>query len=184
MPYLKKFTQLYPNTDVSITCTSSLHAYSMIENYSIDLALAAKPKNLGAATFYSLDVIEYIFVCTPAYRNKLQCQNDDIFKYGNIMLLNKDNGSRIHINHYYAKNNIIPQHILEINDMDMLIEFAKMNIGISCVVKQFVKNELNTGSLIEIKLSNPVPPREIGFIFNPIQPFNDNILKLINLKTE
>ena len=52
------------------------------------------------------------------------------------MLLNQDNGSRTHINNYCAKNNIIPSHILEVNDMDMLIEFAKMGIGISCVVKQ------------------------------------------------
>lgn len=48
-----------------------------------------------------------------------------IFQYGNIMLLNKDNGSHTPINNYYAKNNIIPSHILEVNDMDMLIELAK-----------------------------------------------------------
>ena len=33
-----------------------------------------------------------------------------------------------HINAYYAKNNILPLHILEVNEMDMLIEFAKIGI--------------------------------------------------------
>ncbi len=79
------------------------------------------------------------------------------------MLLNKDNVSRMHINNYYAENNINPTHILEVNDMDMLIEFAKIGIGVSCVVKQFVKNELSNGSLIEINLPNAIPPRETGF---------------------
>lgn len=98
------------------------------------------------------------------------------------MLLDKDNISRMHINSYYARNNIIPSHILEVNDMDMLIEFAKMGIGISCVVKQFVEDELEARSLVEIELSKPIPPREIGFLYNQIQPFNENIEKFISLE--
>lgn len=182
MPYLKEFLNLYPNTDLAITCTSSVEACSMIEECSIDLALVVKPKNLGSSTYHSLGVIEYIFVCTPSYREKLNYENDEIFDYANIMLLDKDNVSRKHINNYYAKNNIIPLHILEVNEMDMLIEFSKMSIGVSCVVKQFVEHELKTGSLIEITLSNPIPPREIGFLYNNIQPFNENILKFINME--
>ena len=181
MPYLKAFTHKYPDTDVSITCTSSSNACSMIEKCNIDLALVAKPNNLGKSQYHSLGIIEYIFVCTPSYRNKFNCTNYEIFQYGNIMLLNKDNGSRTHINNYYAKNNIIPSHILEVNDMDMLIEFAKMGIGISCVVKQFVEYELNSSSLIEINLSKPIPPREIGFLYNHIHPFNNNILNFIHM---
>ena len=65
--------------------------------------------------------------------------------------------------------------------MDMLIEFAKMGIGISCVVKQFVEQEINSSSLIELKLTKAIPPREIGFLYNHIQPFNTNILKFINI---
>lgn len=182
MPYLKEFTNVYPSTDISITCTSSVNACSMIEECNIDLALVAKPENSRIMKYHSIGFIEYIFICTPTYRNKLNCKNDDIFEYANIMLLDKDNVSRMHLNNYYAQNNIMPLHILEVNDMDMLIEFAKMGIGISCVVKQFVAKELQTGSLIEIQLSKPIPKHEIGFIYNEIQPFNENILRFINIK--
>ena len=167
MPYLQKFTEKYPFTDVSITCTSSANAHKMLEECKIDVALMAKPDT---------------FVCTPSYLKRLDCNGFEIFERGNIMLLNKDNVSRMHINNYYAENNINPTHILEVNDMDMLIEFAKIGIGVSCVVKQFVKNELSNGSLIEINLPNAIPPRETGFLYNQnIQPFNDNILRLINI---
>ncbi|MDE5865243.1 MAG: LysR family transcriptional regulator, partial [Lachnospiraceae bacterium] len=184
MPYLKSFTSLYPNTDVSITCTSSSSACLMVEQCDIDLALAAKPENLGIASYHSLGVIDYIFVCTLAYRDKLNCDNDKIFECGNIMLLDKDNVSRRHLNSYYAQNNIRPLHILEVNEMDMLIEFAKMGIGISCVVKQFVESELSTGALIEIELSKPIKSCEIVFLYNVIQPMNENILKFINAKND
>ena len=182
MPYLEKFTKKYPDTDVSITCTSSSNAHAMLEECSIDLALMAKPDNIGTMSYYSLGEIEDIFVCTPAYLKRLDCKMNDVFKYGNIMLLNKSNVSRMHVNNYYAENNINPAHILEVNEMDMLIEFAKIGIGISCVVKQFVKNELLSGSLIEIQLPKPISAREIGFLYNEnIQPINENILKLINI---
>lgn len=180
MPYLKEYIRLYPNIELAITCTSSAEARVMIEECSIDLALVVKPQSPGKLVYYSMGIIEYIFVCTPAYREKWNCKNDEIFEYANIMLLDKDNVSRKHINAYYAKNHIIPLHILEVNEMDMLIEFAKMGIGISCVVKQFVEQELETGCLMEIPLSNPVPSREIGFLYQDIEPLNENILKFIH----
>ena len=182
MPYLQKFTEKYPFTDVSITCTSSANAHKMLEECKIDVALMAKPDNISGLEYYPLGEIQDTFVCTPSYLKRLNCNSFEIFERGNIMLLNKDNVSRMHINNYYAENNINPTHILEVNDMDMLIEFAKIGIGVSCVVKQFVKNELSNGSLIEINLPNAIPPRETGFLYNQnIQPFNDNILRLINI---
>ncbi len=184
MPYLKEFTSVYPDTDISISCTSSSAACSMVEQCNIDLALAAKPENLGTAIYHPLGIIEYIFVCAPTYRDKLNCNNDRIFEHGKIILLDKDNVSRRHLNSYYAKNKITPLHILEVNEMDLLIEFAKMGIGIACVVKKFVEHELSAGSLLEIELSNPISPREIGFVYNQIQPMNENILKFIKIESD
>ncbi len=159
-------------------------ACSMVEQGSIDLALVAKPENPGTAVYHSLGVIEYIFVCTPAYRDKLNCGNDQIFEQGNIMLLDQDNVSRRHLDNYYAQNKITPLHILEVNEMDLLIEFAKMGIGVSCVVKQFVEQELQEGTLIEIALSKPISPREIGFLYHLMQPMNENIFKFISSNTQ
>lgn len=45
MPYLKEFTMRYPNTEVSVTCTSSAAACSMVEQCKIDLALVSKPNS-------------------------------------------------------------------------------------------------------------------------------------------
>lgn len=180
MPYLKEFTSVYPDTDVTITCTSSLSACAMVEQCSIDLALVAKPERTGVAEYHSLGMIEYIFVCTPAYRDRLNCDHDELFECANIMLLDKDNVSRRHLDSYYTQNRINPSHILEVNEMDLLIEFAKMGIGVSCVVKQFVAQELCDGTLIEIELPKPILPREIGFLYHRLQPMNENILRFIN----
>lgn len=184
MPYLKSFTNQYPNTNVSITCTSSIEACAMLTECSIDLALVAKPETLGTIKYHSLGMIEYLFVCTPSYLKKWNGKGDAIFEYANIMLLDKDNISRQHIDTYYAKNNIAPVRILEVNEMDVLIEFTKMGMGVSCIVKQFVEPELLSGSLVAIDVSKPIPPREIGFIYNDIMPCNENVLKFITILTQ
>lgn len=88
------------------------------------------------------------------------------------------------MNRYYAQNNLNPLHILEVNEMDLLIEFAKMGIGVSCVVKQFVEDELKSGSLVEIELSKPISPREIGFLYQQLKPMNVNIRKFIEVQSE
>lgn len=151
----------------------------MVEQCSIDLALAAKPEKTGTAVWQPLGMIDYIFVCTPAYLKKLDCGSDNIFERGNIMLLDKDNVSRRHLNQYYAQNRINPLHILEVNEMDMLIEFAKMGIGVSGVVKQFVEQELKEGSLMEIELPAPIPSREIGFLYYQMNPMNENVVNFM-----
>ena len=50
--------------------------------------------------------------------------------------------------------------------MDLLIDFAKIGIGIASVIKEFVKDELKNSSLIEIETNAIIPSREIGFACN------------------
>lgn len=179
MPYLKQFTEKYPEVDLSIVCTSSDKAFALLEEHAIDVALAAKPSDTSCFSYTPIGAIEDIFVCSPNYFEKIL---DDVFETGKVMLLNKNNVSRMHVDNYFAENGIVPSHVLEVNDMNLLIEFSKIGIGVSCVVKQFVEKELSEGSLREIKLKKTIPPREAGFLYNSeIKPFNENILKLISL---
>lgn len=179
MPYLKQFTEKYPEVDLSIVCTSSDKAFALLEEHAIDVALAAKPLDTSCFSYTTIGAIEDIFVCSPNYFEKIL---DDVFETGKVMLLNKNNVSRMHVDNYFAENGIVPSHVLEVNDMNLLIEFSKIGIGVSCVVKQFVEKELSEGLLREIKLKKTIPPREAGFLYNSeIKPFNENILKLISL---
>ena len=50
--------------------------------------------------------------------------------------------------------------------MTLGIEFAKIGLGISCVVKEFVAEELKNGTLIEVPLELPIPKRVIGFAYH------------------
>ena len=49
--------------------------------------------------------------------------------------------------------------------MDLLIDFARIGVGIACVIKSFVKEDLSNGTLVEIPLPFPIQKREIGFAY-------------------
>ena len=50
--------------------------------------------------------------------------------------------------------------------MDLLIDFAKIDMGISCVIRSFVEKDLENGSLMQIDIAPPIPKRKIGFMYH------------------
>ena len=131
-------------------------------------------------TFYSLGEIEDIFVSTKSYIDNLQIRGEaNIFEKANIMLLDGENLSRMHVDRYFNENKIAPEHVLEVSGMDMLIEFAKIGLGVACVIKNFVNNELEKGELVEIPLSVPINKREVGLAFVKSSKLTSSMEKFI-----
>lgn len=102
----------------------------------------------------------------------------ELLEKANLMLLDKENISRIFINNYFEEHHINPGQILEINNMDLLIDFAAIGMGIACVVREFVSNYLENGQVIEIPLDFEIPKRIIGFI-SPDQNINATAKKFL-----
>lgn len=166
LPYLKGFVEKYPHVNISIESHSTNHTLELLDARKIDLGLVAEPKNRKGLTFTPMMEISDIFVCTPAYMDNLllrEGDNPDIFQCGNIILLDRSNMSRKHVDSYLTDNQIEVNQLLEVTDMTLGIEFAKIGLGISCVVREFVVDELKSGTLIEIPLELPIPKRIIGF---------------------
>ena len=47
------------------------------------------------------------------------------------------------------------------------MRFAKIGLGIACVIKELVQKELDSGMLVEIPLDIPIHRRTIGFAYHP-----------------
>ena len=81
------------------------------------------------------------------------------------MLLDKNNMTRQYIDDYLQDNQIVIKDSIDISDMDLLIEFARIGVGVACVIRNFVKSDLENGTLIEIPLGFPIHKREVGFAY-------------------
>ncbi|ROR27525.1 DNA-binding transcriptional LysR family regulator [Mobilisporobacter senegalensis] len=183
LPYLKKFIKDNPHIKISISCQSTFHTMKLLEENKIDIGLIGKPDNLKELDFYSIDEIEDVFVATKTYVENLKLRelNDhaDIFQTANILLLDEENITRHYIDDYFYRNNIQINNALEISNMDLLIEFARIGLGIACVIKDFVKKDLASGTLIEIPLDFPIQKREIGFAYSNKAVLSNSMEKFI-----
>lgn len=181
LPYLKGFINENPHIKITIECQSSSRIHKMLMDGVIDVGLMVKPDNMTELSFISLGEIEDIFTATPNYLDNLALRNEsDIFENANIMLLDSENVSRHHVDKFFKENNIEPKHILEVSNMDMLIEFTKIGMGVSCVVKQFVERELESGELKEIPLNSKINTREVGLAFVKTSRLNATMQKFID----
>ena len=176
LPYLKGFINENPHIKITIECQSSSRIHKMLMDGVIDVGL-----NMTELSFISLGEIEDIFAATPNYLDNLALRNEsDIFENANIMLLDSENVSRHHVDKFFKENNIEPKHILEVSNMDMLIEFTKIGMGVSCVVKQFVEKEIECGELKEIPLNSKINTREVGLAFIKTSRLNATMQKFID----
>ena len=177
LPYLKDFVKLHPHIQVTITCQSTHHTLQMLENGELDLGLTGKPEQLRGLEFFPVRQIQDTFVTTKEYLENLShlLHLNETFAYsaadvrrflknGTLMLLEKDNLTRQYLDTYLKSNNLFPENILETTSMDLLIDFARIGLGIACVIREFVESELQEGILLELPAPFPIASREIGFV--------------------
>lgn len=170
LPYLKSFVEKYPHVNITIESQSTAHTLEMLEARKIDIGLVAEPRARRGLNFTPVMEIHDGFVCTPAYMENLTLREGpapDIFKTGNIMLLDRSNMSRKHLDTYLSDRDIEVNQLLEVTDMALLIEFARIGLGIACVILDFVSDDLKNGTLMEVSLDAPIPRRVIGFACPP-----------------
>ena len=168
LDYLKEFTIAHPHIRMTIECQSTNHTLQLLRENKIDLGLIGRPERLHHARFASVGEIEDIFVSTKSYLENLALrtsQQDDILRTSALMLMDKENITRQYIDDYLSLHHIENNNVLEVSAMDLLIEFAKIGLGVACVIRQFVAQELKEGTLVEIPLEIPIHKREIGFAY-------------------
>lgn len=143
---------------------------ALLENHQIDLGLIGRPAGKLSCHYQPLQRIQDTFVCTRSYLENLQIREgsdsltEALKTNATFMLPDDANITRQHIDAALKEHGIELNTFLEVSTMDMLIEFSKIGLGIACVIREFVQNELETGLLTEITLGPEIPTREIGFI--------------------
>ena len=170
LPYLQDYIAENPYVKISLSCQSTHETITALENGALELGLVGESERLEGSrlNFLPIREIHDIFVCSPDYLGKLHTRpkedfQQEILTQGTFLLLNKDNVTRQYIDRHMLLQGISVEHKIEVSTMDLLIDFARIGLGIACVIGEFVRDELQKGSLMECSIREPIPPRRIGF---------------------
>lgn len=185
LPYLKEFIRQNPHITISITCHPSMETITDIEKGVTEIGLVGMPAVQNQLLcFEPIREIQDTFIATGNYLKNLRIRegNDkaSLLSNANFMMLNKENVSRMFVDQYLAAHQIQITNILEINTMDLLIELAKIDLGIACVIRDFVKDDIENGTFKELTFKRTIPKRKIGFTYREDLPMSDALKKFID----
>ncbi len=187
LPYLQNFIESYPHIKISIECHSTFETLALLEDGKLDIGLIGKPSSSRSVDFFPLRTIRDTFVASPSYLANLKerepglaTDSKALLQRANLMMLDEKNITRLHLDDYFLKNEIHTGQTLEVNSMDLLIEFSKVGLGVGCVIREFVEKELAEGSLIELNMPLSVTGRTVGFAYNKIAAQSDSVKRFID----
>jgi LysR family cyn operon transcriptional activator len=164
IPHLEKFHRAYPEIRIQVTNRTTAEIISQLKSGKVDLGIINLPlEDESQLLIREGDTIQDCFVGGPNYRflsGQELCLRD-LARYP-ILLLDQDTVTRKFINRFLTEYGVTIVPEVELGSIDLLVEFAKIGLGLSLVVKSFISNDLEQGKLFEIKLKESIPTRKIG----------------------
>lgn len=162
LAHLEEYHALYPSIKIEVINRTSIELIDMIKNGTVDLAFVNLPLYDQDLETQPLLPIHDIFVAGSNMECKEKYTREEIAKLPLILLEEKAN-SRVYVDQQFKRSHIHLIPSIELGAHELLLQFAKIHLGVSCVIKEFSSAYLDSGQVKELKLDYPIPERAIGY---------------------
>lgn len=166
LPYLEDFHNRYPNITFKIVNGTTLEICAMIKSGEVDIGICNFPIDDPRLELRPCMDVQDIFVCGDKFKSILSVPVSlvQVTQLPLIFLESKAN-SRMYVEDYILSKGIQILPDFELGSHHLLLEFAKINLGVACVTKEFSREYLDKGLLHEVQLVEEIPKRSIGVCF-------------------
>ncbi len=161
LKYLEDFHASYPDIRIEMANSYSSRMLSLVKEGKADLAFVNMPLEDDALVIEPCLEINDVFVCGPDFEKKDSYSWEEVAKLP-LILLEKNSSSRHFLDKNFKEKNISLNPHIELAVHDLLVRFASIHLGVSCVIEQFSQEELDKGIIQKISLDPPLPKRNIG----------------------
>jgi len=161
LKYLEDFHATYPDIRIEMANSYSSQMLTLVKEGKADLAFVNMPMEDEELVFDPCLVINDVFVCGPDFENQRSYSWEEVAKLP-LILIEKNASSRHFLEKNFKEKDITLNPQIEVAVHDLLIRFASIHLGVSCVIEQFSDSELKNGLIKKINLNPPLPKRSIG----------------------
>lgn len=180
LPYLEKFHRAYPGIKLNILNGTTTEICEFIKAGKADLGLCNLPIDEEHLQVIPCKEIQDIFVCGEKYKNLTDKPvNIEYLMRLPLIFLEKKSNSRVYIENFFKERGFNVSPVFELGSYDLLLEFTKINLGISCVIKEFSSDYIKRGELFEVVLEEEIPKRSIGICYLKNVPLSRAALKFV-----
>lgn len=182
MPYLETFHTMYPNIKLQMLNGTTSEICNFIKSGEVDIGLCNFPIEDQTLQLTACTEVQDIFVCGEKYKTlaSKSLNFEELLKFPLIFLEKKSN-SRKYVEDYLFAKGIFIEPEFELGSHDLVLEFARSNLGIACVTKEFSNDYLQRGYLYELTLTESIPTRSIGMCYLKSVPLSRAALKFVEI---
>jgi LysR family transcriptional regulator, cyn operon transcriptional activator len=163
LPYLEQFRQQYPDVKIRVTNRTSPETLALLKNGRIDLGIVNLPIKDQRIHIRESLPLQDCFVVDAKYKELAERPLTwEALLEVPLILLEEGSSSRAYIDGLLHSHGVKVKPEIELGSLDLLVQFAQAGFGAAYVIRSLVERELHEGSLLELKLTPPIPPRHIG----------------------
>lgn len=166
MRYIKKYHEIYPNVNIIFKNSTTKEALEMIKSNKADIGMVNLPiYDKDVIMTGQTGIIEDIFVASDKYKELFDKNLSlrDLPDYP-VLMLDGTTSTTKEINDFFDSMSIKIVPEFEAGSIELLIEMAKNGLGIACVPRRYVLDELAKKELHEVKVTPSLPLRATGVI--------------------
>jgi DNA-binding transcriptional LysR family regulator len=186
IPYLKHFISLHPNIKIKVINRTSPQIIEILKNGQIDFGIVTLPVNDESVVCRDFKEVRDVFVAGGRFKElkKPDVPISELIGYP-LLLLQKDSATRRNLDGFLLQKGftVIPE--IELESIELLVEFARIGLGIAHVLKESAAALVESGELFIVNTVETLQERKLGIatVKNvPLSKASSGFIELLNMK--
>jgi len=165
MSFVEKFRAAYPQIKLMFLNGTSSQTVGLLKTGKVDIGFVNLPLDDSEIAADAVGELHDCFVAGEGYKGlkKKRISLQELVKHP-VILLGPGTVSRKFIDEFFKSHNCVCKPDIEVGSHDLLVSFAKKNMGISCVTEEFARAEIAKGTLFKLDVEGDIRSRKIGLI--------------------
>lgn len=163
VPFLKQFINMHPKIKIQVINRTSPQIMEILKNGQVDLGIVTLPVSDEGVGISDFREVEDIFVASPRF---LELKGTAIpfaalIRYP-LLLLQKNSATRHNLEEFFFQNGFSVTPEIELESIELLVEFARIGLGIAHVLKESAAALIESGELFIVETVETLPSRKLG----------------------
>jgi len=173
LPYFKQFHELYPKIKLKVTNRPSPICTELLTKGLVDISVVnlSRDQSYQNMTISKRNTLHDVFIASSTFAH-LRDQPLSLEQVSTLPLLTleKNTTTRRFLDSIFTEHGILFEPEIQLGSVDLLIELAKIGLGVAFVSHEYIEKELANNQLFILPLQTAIPPRELGVITHDCLP--------------
>lgn len=181
--YLEQFHEIYPDIKVTVTNAPTPETMKHLADGKIDFGVVSTPieEDKGLQVIPVRD-IQDIFIVGKKFRHLCEKKRPySILESLPVMSLEGKTSTRKYVEAFLMEEGVSIQPEFELATSDMLVQFAKRNLGVASVVEDFAGEAIRNKEVFRLPFHKDIPKRQICIIYNEQTPMSTAAKSLLRM---